>query len=65
MVQFVQIGGRGGVEVIWTKSKRTATFFRETFPYSEKRKREFIAEEAKNRENGDKKKEKEITQLGQ
>ena len=22
----------GGVEVIWTKSKRTATFFRETFP---------------------------------
>ena len=23
----------GGVEVIWTKSKRTATFFRETFPY--------------------------------
>ena len=23
----------GGVEVIWTKSKRTATFFWETFPY--------------------------------
>ena len=23
----------GGVEVIWTKSKRTATFFRETVPY--------------------------------
>ena len=32
-VQVVQIRGRG-VEVIWTKSKRTATFFRETFPYS-------------------------------
>ena len=30
MVQVVQIRGRGGVEVIWTKSKRTATFFRET-----------------------------------
>ena len=27
MVQVVQIGGKGGVEVIWTKSKRTATFF--------------------------------------
>ena len=24
--------GEGGVEVIWTKSKRTATFFRETVP---------------------------------
>ena len=24
--------GGGGVEVIWTKSKRTVTFFRETFP---------------------------------
>ena len=28
VVQVVQIGGGG----IWTKSKRTATFFRETFP---------------------------------
>ena len=28
-------GGKGGVEVIWTKSKRTATFFREAFPNSE------------------------------
>ena len=35
VAQFVQIRGRGlGVEVIWTKSKRTATFFRETFPES-------------------------------
>ena len=25
--------GGGAVEVIWTKSERTATFFRETFPY--------------------------------
>ena len=40
IVQVVQIGGRGGgggggwrEEVIWTKSKRTATCFRETFPY--------------------------------
>ena len=31
VVQVVQIGGRGG-EVIWTKSKRTESFFRETFP---------------------------------
>ena len=31
MVQVIQIRGRRGVEVIWTKSKRTATFFRETF----------------------------------
>ena len=30
VVQVVQI--RGEVEVIWTKSKRTATFFRETVP---------------------------------
>ena len=30
VVQVVQI--RGGVEVIWTKSKRTATFSREIFP---------------------------------
>ena len=27
VVKVVQIRGRGGVEVIWTKSKRTATFF--------------------------------------
>ena len=27
MVEVVQIRGRGGVKVIWTKSKRTATFF--------------------------------------
>ena len=27
VIQVVQIGGRG---VIWTKSKRTAAFFRET-----------------------------------
>ena len=27
-----KLGGGGGVEVIWTKSKRTATFFRETVP---------------------------------
>ena len=33
VVQVVQIGGRGRGEVIWTSSKRTATFFRETFPY--------------------------------
>ena len=33
VVQVVQIGVRGGGgEVIWTKSKRTAAFFRETFP---------------------------------
>ena len=31
VVKVVQIGGRG-VEVIWKKSKRTAVFFRETFP---------------------------------
>ena len=31
VVKIVQIKG-GGIEVIWTKSKRTATFFRETFP---------------------------------
>ena len=35
VVQVVQIGGRGG-EVIWTKSKRTATFFRETIPNKER-----------------------------
>ena len=29
--KLYKLGG-GGVEVIWTKSKRTATFFRETFP---------------------------------
>ena len=28
-----KLGGGGG-EVIWTKSKRTATFFLETFPYT-------------------------------
>ena len=27
-----KLGGGGGVEVIWTKSKRTTTFFRETLP---------------------------------
>ena len=36
VVQVVQIGVRGGAvrggEVIWTKSKIAATFFRETFP---------------------------------
>ena len=32
VVQVAQIGGRGGGKVIWTKSKRTAAFFRETFP---------------------------------
>ena len=33
MVQVVQIRGRGSkVEVIWTKSKRTAILFRETVP---------------------------------
>ena len=32
VVQVVQIRGRGGVEVIWTKSKRTATFFQESVP---------------------------------
>ena len=33
VVQVVQIGERGGgAEVIWTKSKRTAAFFRETVP---------------------------------
>ena len=34
VVQVVQIEARGG-GLIWTKSKRTATFFRETIPYSE------------------------------
>ena len=33
VVQVVQIRGRGGGEVIWTKSKRRATFFREILPY--------------------------------
>ena len=32
-IEVVQTGGGGG-EVIWTKSKRTATFFLETIPYS-------------------------------
>ena len=34
VVQEVQNGGLegGGVEVIWTISKKTSTFFRETFP---------------------------------
>ena len=34
VVQVVQIGGEG-VEggIIWTKFKRTAAFFRETFPF--------------------------------
>ena len=27
-----KLGEGGGVKVIWTKSKRTATFFRETVP---------------------------------
>ena len=33
VVQVVQNGGLegGGVEVIWTISKKTSTFFRETF----------------------------------
>ena len=35
VVQVVQIGGRGGGEVIWTKSKRTAAFFRDVFPKME------------------------------
>ena len=34
VVQVVQIGGRGKGEVIWKKSKRTATFFRENNPYT-------------------------------
>ena len=34
VVQVVQIGGRGvGLEVIWTKSKRTATFVSLNLPY--------------------------------
>ena len=32
--ELSKLGGGGGVEVIWTKSKRTATFFREIFAYS-------------------------------
>ena len=33
VVQVVHIrGSGGGVEVIWTKAKRTATFFRENVP---------------------------------
>ena len=32
VVQVVQIRGRGGGEEIWTKSKRTAAFFRDVFP---------------------------------
>ena len=34
VVQVVQNGGLegGGVEVIWTISKKTSTFIRETFP---------------------------------
>ena len=42
VVQFVQIRGRGGGEVIWTKSKRAATFFRETFPKSFSRESDLI-----------------------
>ena len=34
VVHVVLIRGRGGgVEVIWTKSKRISIFFREAFPY--------------------------------
>ena len=33
VLQVVQIGGKGGVEVIWTKSKRTSVFPHETVPY--------------------------------
>ena len=32
VVQVFQIRGRGGEEVIWTKSKRTANFLHEALP---------------------------------
>ena len=33
--KIVLVGGREGGKVIWTKSKRTAAFFRDSIPYQE------------------------------
>ena len=47
MVQVVQIGGRGGgAEGIWTKSKKTSTFFCETFPKIKKHKLIYLQRES-------------------
>ena len=48
VVQVVQNGGLegGGVEVIWTISKKTSTFFRETFPKIKKHKLIYLQRES-------------------
>ena len=39
-------GGVGGIEVIWTKSKKTSTFFHKTFPKIKKHKLIYLQRES-------------------